>query len=132
MVNGRADSVAAMQIRPATAADREAILTLVPRLAEWGTPPGRDRHQIEQVDLRSIAAALTACAPDSAVLVAEAQARVLGFIHVRTVADYYTQSPIGHVSDVVVAARRRKARAWAWARHCCRPRRTGPARAATG
>lgn len=93
-----------MQIRPATAADREAVLALVPRLAECGTPPGRDRRQIEQVDLRSIAAALTACAPDSALLVAEAQARVLGFIQVRTVVDYYTQAPIGHVSDVVVAA----------------------------
>lgn len=93
-----------MQIRRATAADREAILALVPRLAECGTPAGRDRQQIEHVDLRTVAAALTAPAPDSAILVAEAPAGVLGFIHVRTVVDYYTQSPIGHVSDVVLDA----------------------------
>lgn len=113
-----------MHIRPACAADREAILMLVPRLAEHGTPPGRDRQQIEDVDRDAIAAVVVDRSPEVELLVAEEDGEVVGFVHVRTVTDYYTQTPIGHVSDVVVAAKAQGKgvghalieRAQAWAR----------------
>lgn len=94
-----------MNIRPARPGDRNEVLQLVPRLAEQGTPAGRDRQQIAAVDLETIAAVLEQRPPQAEVLVAEADGRVLGFVHVRTVVDYYTQKPIGHVSDLVVAER---------------------------
>lgn len=92
-----------MRIRPASPADRAAILTLVPRLAEHGTPPGRDRDQIRAVDEATIAALIDQRGADAELLVAEDGGELVGFVHVRTVTDYYTQAPIGHVSDIVVA-----------------------------
>ncbi|GAB2510821.1 GNAT family N-acetyltransferase [Lysobacter humi (ex Lee et al. 2017)] len=97
-------AVTAPQVRPVQAGDREAVLALVPRLAATGTPPGRDRAQVEQADVASLREALAAPTADAAVLVAELDGAVAGFIHVRTVRDYYTQAGITHVSDVVVAA----------------------------
>lgn len=92
-----------MHIRSASAADREAILALVPRLSEQGTPSGRDRREIEAVDLQTIAQALDDDSLSCEVLVAEDEGAIVGFIHARTTTDYYTQAPIGHVSDIVVA-----------------------------
>jgi len=92
-----------MHIRPASTADRDAILALVPRLAEHGTPPGRDREQIRTVDLDTVAAAIDRRPPEVEVLVAEDEGGIVGFVHLMTVTDYYTQAPIGHVSDIVVA-----------------------------
>jgi ribosomal protein S18 acetylase RimI-like enzyme len=94
-----------MNIRSATTEDREAILALVPRLAQHGTPPGRDAGQIAATDLQTIAAAIDARTAETALLTAEHDGSIVGFIHVKTVTDYYTQQPIGHVSDIVVASR---------------------------
>ena len=93
-----------MNIRPATIADLAAVLALVPRLAATGSPPGRDAQQIEASDIESVTRALQRPAADEALLVVEAAGGLLGLIHVKTVVDYFTQQPIAHVSDVVVAA----------------------------
>lgn len=93
-----------MNIRPATPQDCEAILALVPRLAATGTPPGRDSGQIAATDLQVIAEVLGDRQPGTDLLVAERGGSLLGFIHLKTVTDYYTRQQIGHVSDVVVAA----------------------------
>ena len=93
-----------MNIRPATAADLAAVLALVPRLAATGSPPGRDAKQIEASDTESVTRALQQPAADEVLLVAEDAGGLLGLIHVKTVVDYFTQQPIAHVSDVVVAA----------------------------
>jgi ribosomal protein S18 acetylase RimI-like enzyme len=92
-----------MNIRPATAEDREAILALVPRLAQHGTPPGRDARQVAVTDLQAIAAVIDARTAETQLLVAVHDRSIVGFIHVKTVTDYYTQRPIGHISDIVVA-----------------------------
>jgi ribosomal protein S18 acetylase RimI-like enzyme len=93
-----------MNIRPATIADLAAVLALVPRLAATGSPPGRDAQQIEASDIESVTRALQRPAADEVLLVAEDAGGLLGLIHVKTVVDYFTQQPIAHVSDVVVAA----------------------------
>jgi GNAT superfamily N-acetyltransferase len=93
-----------MNIRPATVADLAAVLALVPRLAATGSPPGRDAKQIEASDTESVTRALRQPAADEVLLVAEDAGGLLGLIHVKTVVDYFTQQPIAHVSDVVVAA----------------------------
>ena len=93
-----------MNIRPATVADLAAVLALVPRLAATGSPPGRDAKQIEASDTESVTRALRQPAADEVLLVAEDGGQLLGLIHVKTVVDYFSQQPIAHVSDVVVAA----------------------------
>ena len=93
-----------MKIRTATATDLAAVMTLVPRLAATGSPPGRDAAQIQQSDAQSVKRALTAPASGEALFVAEEQGELLGFIHLKTVVDYFSQEPIAHNSDVVVAA----------------------------
>lgn len=92
-----------MVIRPATFQDHEGVLALVPRLAEHGTPPGRDANQIATTDLQTITAAIASRPPEVQLLVAEKEGSIVGFIHLKTVTDYYTQQQIGHVSDLVVA-----------------------------
>lgn len=93
-----------MNIRAATLADLPAVLTLVPRLAATGSPPGRDAQQIEASDTEAVTRALRQPASDEVLLVAEEGGQLLGLIHVKTVVDYFSQQPIAHVSDVVVAA----------------------------
>lgn len=93
-----------MKIRPAEATDRSAVLHLARRLAEVGTPSHRQQQQVEAADRQSLTAAFTDPSSLTALLVAESDGRVDGFVHVKTVVDYYTQKQIGHVSDLVVAA----------------------------
>jgi ribosomal protein S18 acetylase RimI-like enzyme len=93
-----------MNVRPVTSQDREAILALVPRLAATGTPPGRDAHQITATDIQTIAEAIERRQPGTQLLVAEQGGSLAGFIHLKTVTDYYTRQEIGHISDIVVAA----------------------------
>jgi ribosomal protein S18 acetylase RimI-like enzyme len=93
-----------MNIRAATLADLPAVLALVPRLAATGSPPGRDAEQIEASDIESVTRALRQPAADEVLLVAEDGGGLRGLIHVKTVVDYFSQQPIAHVSDVVVAA----------------------------
>lgn len=93
-----------MNIRLASSQDREAVLALVPRLAQRGTPPGRDAAQIAATDLQTISAVIEDRPPGTELLVAERDDEIVGFIHVKTTTDYYTQQAIGHISDLVVAA----------------------------
>lgn len=92
-----------MNIRPATAGDREAILELIPRLAATGTPPNRNTGQVKATDLKIIGEAFENLQPEDEFLVAEQDGSVIGFIYLKTVIDYYTQQEIGYVSDIVVA-----------------------------
>ena len=92
-----------MKIRAATVVDLAAVLALVPRLAATGSPPGRDARQIEASDSESVTQGIAHPAPGETLLIAEEDQVVVGFIHVRTVTDYFSQEQIAHVSDVVVA-----------------------------
>lgn len=96
---------AAVTVRSASALDRSAVLALVPRLAETGTPVGRNRGKVQAADLRSLAGAFDTPRDGTMLLVAEVDGRVAGFIHAFPVQDYYTATAtaIVHVADVVVA-----------------------------
>ncbi|MGY3263936.1 N-acetyltransferase family protein [Lysobacter sp. HA35] len=89
-------------IRAATEHDHDAILALVPRLAATGTPAGRDTEQVRSADIAAVTEALQETDGRSAFFVAELDGAIGAFIHVRRIRDYYTQSDIAHVSDVVV------------------------------
>lgn len=104
-INGRAtDAFTGVRVRAARASDREFILPLVARLAEFGPPPWRDAAVMTTAEQRVIADALSTPAHDEAIFVAEDDdAQSLGFIHLVTATDYFTRAAHGHVSALVVA-----------------------------
>ena len=95
-----------LRIRPATTGDAAWLLPMSSRLHDFGPPPFRPRDQMDRAVADDIASSLGSADPTVAVFVAEdaASARPLGFAHVRTLQDYFTAEPHGHVSDLVVAA----------------------------
>jgi ribosomal protein S18 acetylase RimI-like enzyme len=92
-----------VRIRPALVRDREFILDLAQRLVEFGTVPGREPLQMVARDRAVLTAALERPSTDTALFVAEDDTgRSVGFIHLTTDDDYYTDSKTGHIADVVV------------------------------
>jgi ribosomal protein S18 acetylase RimI-like enzyme len=89
-------------IRRAKPADREWILPLAPRLIEFGPPKWRPISAMNRAVTEAIDRALVATPPGSVVFVAEDGDQPLGFIHVETTRDYFTDEAHGHVSDLVV------------------------------
>jgi len=95
---------APVRVRPASAADRDWILALAPRLHDFGPPPYRERGVMDRAVVASIGEALSGGRPDAAVLVAAgASGELLGFVHLHGARDFFTGEPHGHVSDIVVA-----------------------------
>ena len=93
-----------MLIRRAGPADTDAILALVPRLASSFTPPPwRDAAAMTATDIDVVAEAIRSTGEDPTVFVAEADGAVVGFVHVRSLEDYYRRRRHGHVADLVVA-----------------------------
>ena len=93
-----------MRIRPAHAGDKDLILDLARRLVEFGPVPGREPSEMLTRDRAVLANALEHPSADTALFVAEDdEGRSLGFIHLTTADDYYSDSTTGHIADVVVA-----------------------------
>jgi GNAT superfamily N-acetyltransferase len=92
-----------MLIRRATGADAPTILALVPRLVAFEPPPWRERSGMTETDLDVIAEAIRSTAEDPSVFVADIDGVIAGFIHVRSLEDYYRRRKHGHVADIVVA-----------------------------
>jgi ribosomal protein S18 acetylase RimI-like enzyme len=92
-----------MLIRRAEAADADAILALVPRLASSFTPPPwREPAAMTATDLDVVRKAISSGGDDPSVFVAMVGDGVAGFIHVRSLEDYYRRRKHGHVADLVV------------------------------
>ena len=93
-----------IQIRPAMLKDKEFILSLLPRLVEFGPPSWRDVTQMTTTDTQVLSESLSAPSSGVAIFVAENESGApLGFIHLKTATDYYTREKHGHIADVVVA-----------------------------
>lgn len=114
-----------VNIRAATAEDLPFVLGLVPRLTEFGAPPGRPAAAIEADSAASLAQALEEPTDDGAVLVAEdGGGEGLGVVHVEVEADPITGEERAFVGDLIVTreaegkgvARALMAAAEAWAR----------------
>lgn len=91
-----------VHIRPAVIEDEPAILALVPRLHEFGPPPWRDLSAMIEIDKAKISGSLGNSDEGGAILVAEADGRLAGFVHLFPVTDYYSDRPHCHVSDIIV------------------------------
>jgi len=94
-----------IQIRAASVEDQDFILSLVPRLVEFGPPPWRDIPQMINTDIEVLTDKLNNGSPDTAFFIAEDKNGVpLGFIHLQTGTDYYNHEKHGHIANVIVSA----------------------------
>lgn len=94
----------ALRIRQARPEDREFIISLLPRLVEFGPPPWRDPAEMTATDVQVLSESLSLQSPDVAIYIAEDdEGTALGFIHLKTTTDYFTREEHGHVADIVVA-----------------------------
>jgi ribosomal protein S18 acetylase RimI-like enzyme len=93
-----------VRIRPASAADREFVISLMPRLVEFGPPRWRDAEQMTAFDTRVITESLLNPKQGAAVFVAEDSGGApLGFIHLHAATEHYNHEEHGHVEDLIVA-----------------------------
>jgi GNAT superfamily N-acetyltransferase len=93
-----------VRIRAASDADREFVISLMPRLVEFGPPAWRDAAQMTAHDTRVITESLLNPTPDTAVFIAEdAGGAPLGFIHLHAATEHYNREEHGHVEDIIVA-----------------------------
>jgi len=92
-----------IRIRTAEPDDKEFILSLIPRLVDFGPPPWRDPDQMTATDTETLDWVLSTNPPETVVFVAEDETGDrLGFIHLRADIDYFSHEKYGHVSDIVV------------------------------
>ena len=99
--------VTALRIRTAVARDADWLLPLSARLHDFGPPKFRPRDQMDRAVAADIGGSTRAPGSEAVVFVVEEEGeggrRPLGFVHVRTLTDYFTAEAHGHVSDLVVA-----------------------------
>lgn len=91
------------RLRTATPADREAVVALAQRLADFELPPGRAAHQIASADLHHFDRQLTQPAEDVLFLVVEDDGAVLGTVFANTDTDYFTGAPLAYIEVLAVA-----------------------------
>jgi ribosomal protein S18 acetylase RimI-like enzyme len=93
-----------IQIRLASSADKDFILSLVPRLVEFGPPSWRDIHQMIDTDIEVLTDKIKDQSPNTAFFLAEDENGIpLGFIHLQTGTDYYYHEKHGHIANIIVA-----------------------------
>jgi GNAT superfamily N-acetyltransferase len=92
-------------VRAATAADREFIVGLVPRLSSFGESPLRSADAIASAERQALEQALAAPRPGAVLLVAElAGTGLAGVAYAETLTDYFTGERHGHLAILVVDA----------------------------
>jgi GNAT superfamily N-acetyltransferase len=93
-----------IHIRPATLADRDFVLGLVPRLRAFGPPPLRPAEALDDAEVRALSRAFEAL-PEGAVLFVAEHPRegAVGAAYAETASDYFTQEKHGHLAILMVA-----------------------------
>ncbi|HEU4800039.1 MAG TPA: GNAT family N-acetyltransferase [Gemmatimonadales bacterium] len=92
-----------IRLRSATPADRDAVVTLAQRLADFDLPAGRAAHEIARADLHHFDRQLTQPAGDVLFLVAEDEGAILGTVFANTDTDYFTGEPLAYIEVLAVA-----------------------------
>jgi ribosomal protein S18 acetylase RimI-like enzyme len=93
-----------IQTRVATLNDCDFILSLIPRLSEFGPPVWRDVEMMMAIDRENLTGKLTQPSTGTVIFIAEDEnANPLGFIHVHEGNDFYYKQPHAHISDVIVS-----------------------------
>lgn len=93
-----------IHIRPATLKDESFVLSLIPRLTEFGPPSWRDITAMTEYDAHIILETLHHHPEGTAIFIAEDEEKLpLGLIHLFMGSDYYNKEKHGHISDLIVA-----------------------------
>ena len=93
-----------LRVRAATAADRDFIVGLVPRLFVFGPPPLRPMEALNRAERQALERALASPTPDATLLVAElGDAGPAGVAYAETATDYFTGERHGHLAILAVA-----------------------------
>ncbi len=90
-------------IRPAIPGDREAVIGLTGRLADFPVPAWRTAEEIARADLHLLLPVLESPRPEALLLVAELEGRVAGFVFAAEREDYFTHELVAHVEDLALA-----------------------------
>jgi ribosomal protein S18 acetylase RimI-like enzyme len=90
-------------IREASGADREFVLALADRLADFDRPPWRSAAEIAMADRLALAAQLDTPSPDHGLFVAELDGRAAGCVLMWALEDYFTHERYAHVSVIAVS-----------------------------
>lgn len=90
-------------IRPATEADRDFVLGLVPRLRAFGPSPLRPVEALDSAERRILERAFDAMPEGSILLIGEhAQEGPLGMAYAETGTDYFTREAHAHLAILAV------------------------------
>lgn len=90
-----------INIRTATFADLNFIISLLPSYAEFGLPSWRDAKVMVDTDTEVF---ITALQNGAAIFIAEDEAQTpLGFVHLHPGSDHYYKAKQCHISDLIVA-----------------------------
>jgi ribosomal protein S18 acetylase RimI-like enzyme len=93
-----------IHIRTAHIDDKEFIISLLPRLLEFGPPSWRSGTQMTEVDTKILIDKLGNQPTGTIIFIAHDNKNVpLGFIHLQSGTDYYNSESHGHISDIIVA-----------------------------
>jgi GNAT superfamily N-acetyltransferase len=95
-----------IDVRPATPADRDLVLALVPRLRAFGSVPLRSPDELDRAEHEALERALRAPEEDELLLVAELNGEgLIGVAYAQTQTDYFTRERHGHLGILIVAER---------------------------
>lgn len=89
-------------LRSAHLQDAPQIRELAHRFLEHGLPPWRDADKARAFHTREAEAVLRALAEGETVLVAESEGQVVGFLYLKTEADFLTGEAQAYLADVAV------------------------------
>lgn len=90
-------------IRPARASDAASLRALMPRLADFDLPNGRDPDHLWRGDEKLLLAHLAGDAPDGFVLVAELDGELCGLAMVSLRPELLSGAPSAHLEALAVA-----------------------------
>jgi len=89
-------------IRPATARDREFVLSLAERLSDFDRPAWRTPAEIAEGDRRALAEAFDSPHPERALFVGELHGRPAGCLLMWTLEDYFSGERHAHISVIAI------------------------------
>lgn len=92
-----------LNIRPADKDDLGFLLSLVPRLSEFGLPPSRDAKAIAVFTHGLVTKTLSENLATSVILLAEENARKLGFIQLEEEKEFFSGEAHGYIANLAIA-----------------------------
>jgi ribosomal protein S18 acetylase RimI-like enzyme len=92
-----------LTIRRATKDDLEFLLSLVPRLSEFGLPPARDAKAIETFTRDLMTKTVNENPVTSVILIAEEDKKILGFVQLEEEKEFFSGEVHGYIANLAIA-----------------------------